>query len=84
MTDEELQVSGPHLFPPEMYPIIFRAFRVDTGEQVWENQITILDLKPGHGLSAVYMPPLAKELGVDIEVEIEYGDGTKDRTRPAR
>lgn len=56
--------------PESMYPVMIRAFRTDNREQVWD---AVLTEPPG----VIEVPPLGKIHGCKIDVEVEFGDGTK-------
>jgi hypothetical protein len=79
MSDKRLPVAGPYIFPPEWFPLTLRAFRMDTGEQVWEQRLELADLKPGHGLAGLRIPPLRRQYGTRMEIEVETGTGEKFR-----
>ena len=57
-----------HDLPAKAFPVVLRAYRVDSDKKVWEE--TLRDA------GAVYIPPLQKRLGVPVRVEVEMADGT--------
>jgi hypothetical protein len=60
-----------HDIPAEAYPFTIVAFRSDNGAEVWRREV----IGPG----AVYMPPLAKQAGCRVVIEVRWPDGRVDR-----
>jgi hypothetical protein len=55
-----------HDLAASAFPLTLRAYRVDTDELVWEVRID--------GPAAVEVPPLKRQLGVAVRMEIETAD----------
>jgi hypothetical protein len=67
--------TAAHDLPANAFPFTVRAFRVDTGAQAWE---TVVREAP----VVLEIPPLARQVGSPVEIEIEYATGEKVRQSP--
>lgn len=56
----------------DLFPLTIRAFLEETDALVWEESI--------EGPGALKVPPLVKEYGGPVRIEIEYGNGHKTIT----
>jgi hypothetical protein len=82
------QVRGPHVLPPEKFPILVEFLHPDTRAVVY----TITIPKPrGPALSPigsqdyfakVRIPPIARMLGHPVVARITFGDGTVQVIEP--
>lgn len=60
-------------FPVDAFPITIRAMRTDNNEKVWEE---VIEAPP----VVLQVPPLAKQLGVEVRVEVQYHSDGDTRT----
>jgi hypothetical protein len=64
--------------PKSAYPITIRMLRSDNRFVVWKK---VIDL-PNEGPIPLYIPPMAKQTGVPIIIQVEYANGETTETAP--